>query len=296
MLKSITVQSLIGSHDLKFYLKCLISLLEFSDQKINLLLHETDNFSIDNEEILHDSLNGYSFKTIKSTSSLEKTLDSLQKYPNCQKFRQNSLWGIEFFDPIFSCPNDPFSLYIDADILFIRPFKGLFNTDVIKNGAIFMRDTSWDAYSIRPWHLFGLKKKPNIVKGITTAFVCWDKKAIDWEYLEWFLGQINLHKIPEWVMPTAQAGLASLCESKTVHHSQLLNMYPNAQLKNNTFGLHLLGSYRKEWLTKINLFDYSNNPKDICAQFDKCEKRNFLFYGFNQTKRWLNTRLNWWPV
>ena len=37
--------------------------------------------------------------------------------------------------------------------------------------------------------LMGLGKKPEVVKGITTGLVFWDKRAIDWDYLEWFLGE-----------------------------------------------------------------------------------------------------------
>jgi hypothetical protein len=33
------------------------------------------------------------------------------------------------------------------------------------------------------------KSKPQAVKGITTGLVFWDKTAIDWDYLEWFLGE-----------------------------------------------------------------------------------------------------------
>ena len=35
--------------------------------------------------------------------------------------------------------------------------------------------------------VFRFRKKPKIVRGITTGLVCWDKSVIDWDYLEWFL-------------------------------------------------------------------------------------------------------------
>ena len=72
--------------------------------------------------------------------------------------RNNSLWGIEFFDPLFVDNEEQFSFYIDADILFIQPFRGLFDKDVVKNGAVFLKDAQWDAYSMRPWHLLGSKR------------------------------------------------------------------------------------------------------------------------------------------
>ena len=82
-----------------------------------------------------------------------RVLDCLQGRPNCQKFRKDSIWGIEFFDPIFAFPEDPISFYLDADILFLRPFSGLFDRNQVKNGAIFLKDTQWDAYCFRPWQM-----------------------------------------------------------------------------------------------------------------------------------------------
>ena len=49
-----------------------------------------------------------------------------------KNFRKDSIWGIEFFDPIFAFPDQQVSFYIDADILFLRPFKGLFDRDHLK--------------------------------------------------------------------------------------------------------------------------------------------------------------------
>ena len=97
-------------------------------------------------------------------------------------------------------------------------------------------------------------------------------------------------------MPTSQAGLAAQCGAKAVTGSQILNMYPNAKISENTFGLHLLGSYRKHWLSKFPAYDESkqHNSEPILAKFEKCKTQNALGFGLNQAKRWINTRLNKW--
>ena len=292
--KKIVVQSLVGRTQLPFYQKCLQSLLTYSLELIELLLHSDGSINQSEKLLFLSRLGESNVSFVESSSSREKTMDQLAGRPNCQNFRTNSIWGIEFFDPLFSLLEDHISFYIDADILFIRPFEGLFERSQVSNGAIFLRDKQWDAYSLRPWQMLGLSQRPKIVKGITTALVCWDKTAIEWDYLEWFLGQVNLHKIPEWVMPTAQAGLASRCEAKTVHHSQILNLYPNAKIQSYTFGLHFLGSYRKNWLRKLDDLNYSKDYDTIDAKFQKCENQSPFLYGMKQTKRWVNTRLNWW--
>lgn len=296
MEKSIPVQTLIGSKELPFYLRCLRSLLENSEQRIELLLHTDKTFSKSTKDTVLASFNQETISFTDPIENEQKTLDHLSGYPLSQKIRRDSIWGIEFFDPIFAIPNDPISFYIDADILFLRPFSGLFNKSVVEGGALFIRDAQWDAYCIRPWHLLGIGMKPKIVQGITTALVCWDKRCIDWDYLEWFLGSTHLQVIPEWILPTAQAGLASMCDAKTISPHQITNLYPNAHITRDTFGVHLLGSYRKDWLERLELdLEHQKERKTtIRARFEVCKKRYAFGYALNQIKRWVNTRLNYW--
>jgi hypothetical protein len=259
------------------------------------LIHEDGSLQeIDREETKKQFANQVFFSNPEE--SRERTLDQLAGRPNCQTIRQHSLWGIEFFDPLFAHADDPISFYLDADILFLRPFSGLFDSTEIQGGALFLQDNQWDAYSLRPWHLLSFGRRPIIVRGITTAIVCWDKRVIDWEYLEWFLGQFQFHSIPEWVMPTAQAGLASLCQSKVVSPNQLPNLYPNASIKKETFGVHLLGSYREQWLPKVEQYIQEMEPSHELThvRFLPCQPRGPLGYAFNNGKRWINTRLDRW--
>jgi hypothetical protein len=293
---SIIVQSLVGKKKLLFYLKCLKSLTSFCSDKIDLLLHTDGTMRSKDMETVFSHFGSDSVRFYDSEEAKQATLDHLEGRPNCQKLRRTSLWGIEFFDPLFAAPKRTISHYIDADILFLRPFTGLFNNSTVEGGAVFLSDIQWDAYCLRPWHLFGFGMRPVIVKGITTALVCWDKRAIDWDYLEWFLSQNKFHRIPEWVMPTAQAGLASLCRSKVVSPNQLPNLYPNASIDQETFGVHLLGSYREEWLPKVEQYIQEMEPSHELSQvrFLPCQPRGASGYAFNNGKRWINTRLNRW--
>ena len=158
------------------------------------------------KDSIHAELAGTMVTITDSSENSSRILDCLEGRPNCQKFRRDSIWGIEFFDPIYAFPNDQVSFYLDADILFFRPFSGLFDQNEVKGGAIFLKDNQWDAYCFRPWHMLTGKKKPQVVKGITTGLVFWDKAAIDWDYLEWFLGKIISTKYPNGsCLPPKQA-------------------------------------------------------------------------------------------
>jgi hypothetical protein len=289
--EKIIVQSLIGGSQLPFYLRCLKSLITFCQDRIDLQLHSDGSLSQEDKDSIHDRLDGTRVTITDSMENRNLVLDCLQGRPNCQRVRKNSIWGIEFFDPIFAFPEDPISFYLDADILFLRPFSGLFDRYQVKNGAVFLKDTQWDAYSFRPWQMLTRKSKPQVVKGITTGLVFWDKTAIDWDYLEWFLGEHQLHQIPEWIMPTAQAGLAHRCDAKTISPRHLPNLYPNAQIHNDTIGVHLLGSYRKQWMEKL---EAKENVPTITPSFEKCVSQNIFGYSLRQMRRWKNTRLNLW--
>ena len=292
----IIVQTLIGGSQLPFYLRCLKSLIIFCQDRIDFQLHSDGTLSQEDKDVIHSELDGTIVTITDSSESISRVLDLLQSRPNCQRFRQESIWGVEFFEPLFAYPKDNISFYIDADILFLRKFSGLFDRNQVKNGAIFLKDTQWDAYSFRPWHMLTGKKKPQVVKGITTGMVFWDKSAIDWDYLEWFLGEHRLHQISEWVMPSAQAGLAHRCEAKTICPKQIPNLSPNTQSHKNTFGVHLLGSYRKEWMEKLVVSENNQieNLATMVPYFDKCTSQNIFGYSLRQMRRWKNTRLNLW--
>ena len=294
--KKIIVQSLIGGSQLPFYLRCLKSLVTFCQDPIELQLHTDGSLSQEDRDFIHSELDVTMVAITDSYENSSRVLDYLQDRPNCQKFRKDSIWGIEFFDPILAFPKDPISFYLDADILFLRPFSGLFDRKQVKNGAVFLKDTQWDAYSFRPWQMLLGKNKPQVVKGITTGLVFWDKGVIDWDYLEWFLGENHLHKIPAWIMPTAQAGLANRCDAKTIPPRQLPNLYPKSQIHDVTFGVHLLGSYRKEWMEKLEASEknQTENLPTMAPSFERCESQNIFGYTLRQMRRWKNTRLDLW--
>ena len=294
--KKIVVQSLIGGNQLPFYLNCLKSLVTFCQDRIELQLHTDGSLSQKDKDLIHSERTGTTVTIPDSSENKSRVLDCLQGRPNCQKVRKNSIWGIEFFDPIYAFPEDPISFYLDADILFLRPFSGLFDRNQVKGRAIFLNDTQWDAYCFRPWQMLLGKNIPQVVKGITTGLVFWDKTAIDWDYLEWFLGAHHLHHIPEWIMPTAQAGLANQCEAKTISPRQIPNLYPNAQIHEDSFGVHLLGSYRKEWMEKLEAKEKNQTEKlpTLTPSFEKCVGQNIFGYSLRQVRRWKNTRLNLW--
>ena len=130
----------------------------------------------------------------------------------------------------------------------------------------------------------------------TTGLVFWNKSAIDLDYSEWFLGEHRIHQTLEWIMPTTKVGLTNRCDAKTSSPRHIRNLYSNARIHENTFGVHLLGSYRKFWMEKLEARE--NNQTEhvpiITPSYEKCVSQNIFGYSLRQMRRWKNTRLNLW--
>ena len=119
------VQSLVGISQLPFYLQCLKSLIQFGEGKFDLLLHTDGTITEKHENLIFSELEEARVTICDSNQNRERILDLLKGRPQSQKIRKESIWGIEFFDPLFANPEDPISFYLDADILFLRNFKGV---------------------------------------------------------------------------------------------------------------------------------------------------------------------------
>ena len=290
--RPVVVQSLIGKQNLPFYLQCLRTLLDMCRDPIRLALHEDGTLDEEDRETVATVL-GETYITPREEGEA-RTLEALAPYPEASRLREESIWGMEFFDPLFA-EAEPFSFYVDADILFLRPFGGLFGSELLEGRCIFLRDIVWHAYSILPSHLRGPQPRPRVAKGITTAVVCWDKRLIDWEYVEWFLSQPQFRSIPEWTLPTLQAGLALSANGHAVDPRQIVNAYPRAQVTGEAFGVHLLGSYRKQWLSvaeeEARRATDGTDADPATCRFLPCEPCGALELGLNQLKRRINNRI-----
>lgn len=292
---SVVVRTLAGKKNLSFYLRCLRSLLDHCADPIRLAIHEDGTFDDEAREQAREAL-GDDLSILPRTEGDERTLDALRPYPHARKLREESIWGVEFFDPLFADNSDPLSFYVDADVLFLRPFRDLFRREVLDGKSIFLRDVVWHAYSLRPQHLLAPEPRPRAARGITTAVVCWDKRLIDWDYVEWFLSKPEYRVIPEWTLPTLQAGLALSANGHTVAPEQIVNAYPKATLGPDAFAVHLLGSYRKEWLPKAERTAEDaaaeEHPDTFSCRLEPCRPLGPLGLALNQCKRKLNNRLD----
>ena len=84
------------------------------------------------------------------------------------------------------------------------------------------------------------------------------------------LGQVNLHKIPEWVMPTAQAGLAARCDAKPCIPSTIKHV---SQCENSESYIWITFTriLQEKLVSTIRGPKFSEDRDVIDAKFQKCE-------------------------
>jgi hypothetical protein len=165
------------------------SLLKYSVQPIKLVIHD-DGSLTEQDKAKLICLQGAEVLSRPEADELMNPL--LKKYPNCYKIRYEHPMFLKLLD-IALLSSDDFG-YCDTDVLFFRPFQGLFQWPDAKTSAIFMQDYI-EAYSVFPWHLIGTKKL-SLPSKVNAGLMFVRKSAYDLDFVEWFLGQRTFRSKP----------------------------------------------------------------------------------------------------
>lgn len=253
-----TLRTLLCHRDVHLALYCIKSVSRFSKEKFSLVIHEDGSLTDHDFYLLHQAFPGVRFISRKYADS--QMDDILANHPNTRAFRQGSVWGLKLLDVVLLEPGICF--YLDSDIAFFRPFKDLFVEKNIKNRFIFLKDTVWHSYSVRPWHLLD-QRKLTLSAGINTGLTFCDRNVFDLDFVEWFLSHSDWRVIPAWTEPTCWAALASRVNSLVVNPHQIVNLYPSANITENFLGGHFLSSYRSRWQ---HLFNTQLNQNETSAE------------------------------
>ena len=195
------VHTLICHNDIEMALSCLGSLVKYSADPLRLVFHDDGSLTSEDEYIL--SKNFASSGVVWRKDADDFMNESLKNYPNCQKFRDENIMALKLFD-ISLYATDKIA-YCDTDVLFFRPFRGLYKFHE-NESAIFMMDHQ-EAYSLYPWQLLG-PNKLNIVSRLNAGMLFVKKESFDLEFIEWFLSNVRFRSIPVWIEQTCWAALA----------------------------------------------------------------------------------------
>lgn len=221
--------------------------MQHSEDPCQVVIHEDGSLTPEDREKLLRGLPGS--RILDRQVADELMAERLAGHPNARAFRDGSVWGLKLLDVVLAEPGLCF--YLDSDIRFFRPFRGLFVDSATRGRCVFLRDTVWQAYSIRPWHLLD-RRGLRVASGINTGLTLCDPQVFDLGFVDWFLGQLDWRVIPAWTEPTCWAALALRAGGQAVDPKQVTNLYPSAKVTEQTLGAHFLSAYRSQWQSLLD--------------------------------------------
>jgi hypothetical protein len=275
-----SLRTLLCHRDVGLAIHCLDSVMRLSADPVQLVIHEDGSLTPEDREKLDKAFPGS--RILDRHVADELMAERLSAFPNARAFREGSVWGLKLLDVVLAEPGLCF--YVDSDIRFFLPFRGLFADVATRGRCVFLRDTVWQAYSIRPWHLLdhrGLR----LASGINTGLTLCDPQVFDLGFVDWFLSQLDWRVIPAWTEPTCWAALAVRADGQAIDPKQVTNLYPSARVTEQSLGAHFLSAYRSQWQALLYQPLRHTIPRATEVRFQTLRPLTAASLAFNQLKR-----------
>jgi hypothetical protein len=184
-------------------ISCLGSLMRFSRDPVQLVLHEDGSLTSDDAEKLSEALPGVQIVYRRSADDMVN--ERLTHHRNCREYRHQQPYALKLLDiPLLS---DGDIAYCDTDVLFFRPFRDLFRLPNDQTSSVFIADAR-EAYSVLPWHLVG-PNKLQLASRVNSGLFLLRKRAYDLDFFEWCLGRAEFREISIWMEQTMWAALGN---------------------------------------------------------------------------------------
>lgn len=194
-----TVATLLGHAHMEMALACLGSLLRYSAEPLRLRVHEDGTLDAEDRGRLA-GLGEIEF--VPRAEADARVADLLAGRPPLLAFRQRNPLALKLLDIPLLAHRDGDLAYCDADILFVRPFAGLFQLPA-EAGAVFMSDRQ-NAYSVRSWHLLAHPRLALPCR-VNSGILLFRTGFYDPDLLEWYFSRPEFGFAPVWIEQTAWA-------------------------------------------------------------------------------------------
>ncbi|HXU45878.1 MAG TPA: hypothetical protein VN783_10145 [Thermoanaerobaculia bacterium] len=235
---TVIVATLLGHAQVDLGLACLGSLLAHSADPLHFRLHDDGSLTAADRERLAGALGGPTF--VLRPEADERAAEILAGRPALAAYRRESPLCSKLVDAVLFAEGGELA-YCDSDVLFLRPFSGLFRFPSPAASACFMRDTQ-HAYSVRSWHLL---REPRLrfPGRVNTGIIHARTRCFDPDLLEWFLSRSEYRFAPPWVEQTCWALLAG--KGACWLHDPRQIAFPRAgRLDPETVALHFVSPLR----------------------------------------------------
>ena len=276
---SFVVRSLTCKRDFKMAVTSYNSFLSNCQQSVKLIVHTDGSLSKDDINILYDSVPNVN--VIDRKDQEEYVKDYLSKYPKCLKLRNETPLSNKILDiPILEkhCVR-----FIDCDILFLRPFSGLFSNDASSRFCL-EDDTGCSGRLIDM-----IKASSNkILEGCNVGIFQMNKDLFDIDYIEWFLSNDKLCVFPGMLDQTLYSIFMGSGNSQYYKYEQISTSQKKITISQDTIALHFMNDLKKLF------FEYDNNRQILPSQengFFQLEDARSLKYPY-VIKRALSRRIS----
>jgi len=196
------VSTLLGHAHVEMALPCLGSLLGFSAEPLRLRIHDDGSLTAPDRERLAAALGEP--EVVSRREADERLAGWLADRPATRAFRAANPLALKLVDAALLAPGGELA-YCDSDVLFLRPFSGLFELAPAQ-GALFMCDPQ-NAYSVRSWHLLR-EPRLRLAGRLNSGIIAFRTRWFDPDLVEWFLAEPRYRFAPVWVEQTCWALLA----------------------------------------------------------------------------------------
>jgi len=273
----VRVRTLLCHRDVDLTIDGWRTLAACSADPIALVAHEDGSLTAEDEARLRGAFPAV--RIVRRADADAIMAEKLARHPHARAFRA-SVWGLKLLDVVLLDDEDCY--YVDGDLRFFRPFRGLFTRSALAGRCVFLRDLVWTAYSIRPWHLLD-RRRLRVAEGINTGLTLIDRACFDLDFADWFLAQPDWRVIPAWTEPTCWAALAARANGHAIDPAQIVNLYPQARVDEHTVGAHFLSAYRAHFVADMQRPPAGGVPTDI--RFHGLRTLSAAQLGWNQLRR-----------
>jgi hypothetical protein len=283
MSESRWVSSLLGHRQLETALVCLRSLLRHSAEPLALRLHDDGTLDRADLERLVAELGPFTLVTREEGD--DRVAGLLARRPALRAYRRDHPLALKLIDTVLFAGEE--LAYCDSDILFLRPFSGLFRPRP-EQGAVFMSDRQ-NAYSARSWHLLA-HRRLRLPQRVNSGVVVYRTDAYDPDLLEWYLSRPELLFAPVWVEQTAWALLGWQSSCRLLDPSQIAFPYPDGQGGAEVVALHFVSPLRS-LLPRYAALASVGNRVPVEVRTVPARRCRAVDLATTEARRWLKRRL-----
>lgn len=239
------VHTLACEAHIHFAIPCLQSLAALSAQKLTVVVHDDGSITESSRDLLLQSLPDA--RWVSRGHADDYLTDLLSKWPNVSRARKLLPHVMKLIDIGLIEQADNVIRYVDTDMMFFRPFRGLFeDKDGDTSGAFLTDSNSSFGARIGDFKPLGPLR---LVRRLNSGLFWIRSSAVDYERIEYLFRNWGLPRILQyggWFEQAVWANLAWLSQCKVFDSSQMITAHARYPEYTGLVGVHFVTPTRAQ--------------------------------------------------